>query len=241
MSSTQVEDAEVLSQQSVAGVWSILRLKAAQLATVVQPGMRVQLHDSSAAAAPIMRAKARTGAIDLLFRTDESIGENVAPYKAGDRVSISALLGDRFQSAISKTRPVLIGERLGIASIIFLAEVIREREAESKPLVFMGTRDTFPFRTRPSTILLPDIPEGVIACMPLLEEWGIPSRLANTEDAPGCFDGSVIELAAIWLRSLDRSAIEQVEVFASGDGELVRATTELAEQFAIPCQTVQLD
>ena len=241
MSSTQVEDAEVLSQQSVAGVWSILRLKAAQLATAAQPGTRVQLHDSLGATAPVMRAKAQTGPIDLLFRTDESIGESVVSYKAGDRVSISALTGGRFHSAVSKTRPVLIGERLGIAPIIFLAEVLREREAESKPLVFMGTRDTFPFRTRPSTILLPDIPDGVIACMPLLEEWGIPSRLASTEDAPGCFDGSVAELAAIWLRSLDQSAIEQIELFASGNRELIRTATELAQEFAIPCQTVQLD
>jgi dihydroorotate dehydrogenase electron transfer subunit len=238
MPSTQVEEVEVVSCQSVAGAWSILRVKAPQLAALVQPGQSM-LIGSRGLSAPVMRAKAQTGAIDLLFRNDQSIGENEISYKAGDRINISLGVTERFQFGAVKAHPLLIGERLGIAPIIFLAEALREREPESKPLVFIGTRDTFPFRIRPSTILLPDIPDGVIACMPLLEEWGIPSRLANREGAPGCFDGSATALAALWLRSLDQPAIEQVELFASGNRELIRTATELAQEFAIPCQTVE--
>jgi hypothetical protein len=51
----------------------------------------------------------------------------------------------------------------------------------------------------------------------------------------------VIELASIWLRSLDQEAMEQVELFASGDPELVRTATELAQEFGVPCQTVELN
>jgi len=48
----------------------------------------------------------------------------------------------------------------------------------------------FRFRSalRPSTIVLPGMPDGVIACMPLLDDWGVPSRLATLAGFPGCFD-----------------------------------------------------
>jgi dihydroorotate dehydrogenase electron transfer subunit len=121
--------------------------------------------------------------------------------------------------------------------MISLAKTLADR----KSIVLLGSTGAFPFRARPSTILIPGIPDGVIACMPMLEEWGIPSRLANPDGAPGCFDGSVIELASIWLRSLDQEAMEQVELFASGDPELVRTATELAQEFGVPCQTVELN
>ena len=239
MASTPIEEVEVVSCQSVAGAWSILRVKAPRLAALVQPGQSMRI-GSRGLSAPVMRAKAQTGTIDLLFRSDQSGGENEISYKAGDHINISLGAADRFQFGSVRARPLLIGEGVGIAPIIHLAEVLLEQKPDTKPLVFMGTHDSFPFRTRPSTILLPDIPDGVIACMPLLEEWGIPSRLANLEGAPGCFDGSVAELAALWLRSLDQSAIEQVELFASGDSQLIRTATELAQEFAVPCQTVEL-
>ena len=237
MSSIEVEEAEVLSQQSVAGVWSILRAKAPRLAALVQPGQSIQIR-SGDVSAPVMRAKAHTGVIDLLFREDQATDANA--HKAGERLSISGPIGAGFDLSSRKARPLLIAQGLGIAPIIFLAETLREHASQSNPLVFLGTRDSFPFRTRPSTILLPDIPDGVIACMPLLEEWGIASRLASSDDAPGCFDGSASELAAIWLRSLDQTAISGVEVFASGDRDFVFAATELSQQFGIPCQIVQL-
>ena len=66
----------------------------------------------------------------------------------------------------------------------------------------MGSEVPFPFRTRPSTLILAGMPQASIACMPLLEEWGVPSRLASKSDFPGCYSGFVTELAAEWLASL---------------------------------------
>src|ERR1700722_18226857 len=65
------------------------------------------------------------------------------------------------------------------------------RTVPLRPLVLLGSDTSFPFRPRPSVIIVPGIPTGVIACMPLLEEWGIASRLASTLDLPGCFEGAV--------------------------------------------------
>jgi len=111
-------------------------------------------------------------------------------------------------------RALIIGDGAGIGAAIHLGE--RRLGASWRPLVLLGSDTPFPFRPRPSVIVVPGIPTGVIACMPLLEEWGIASRLASTLDLPGCFDGPVAALADIWLRSLGAAERAEVEIFAYG-------------------------
>ena len=101
----------------------------------------------------------------------------------------------------------------------------------------MGSDTPFPFRPRPSVIIVPGIPTGVIACMPLLEEWGIASRLASTADLPGCFEGTVTALADAWLSSLSSSELAEVEIFARGPTPMLEATANLARHYDVPCQT----
>ena len=116
--------------------------------------------------------------------------------------------------------------------MVFLAERLREDAAGGwKPLVLMGSEIPFPFRARPSTILVPGMPEGVIACMPLLDEWGIPSRLASLAGYAGCHEGYVTDLAAAWLGSLDRAALAEVEMFACGPTPMLKAAAAVARRF----------
>ena len=106
-----------------------------------------------------------------------------------------------------------------------------------RPLVLLGSTGLpFPFRPRPSVIVVPGIPTGIIACMPLLEEWGVASRLASTLDLPGCFEGSAVALADAWLGSLTASELAEVEVFPNGPASMVRAALELAGQYGVECQ-----
>ncbi|HEY6823353.1 MAG TPA: hypothetical protein VI195_02845, partial [Steroidobacteraceae bacterium] len=89
---------------------------------------------------------------------------------------------------------------------------------------------------RPSTLLVPGIPARATACMPLLEEWGVPSRLASGADFPGCFAGFVTELAAAWLESLGPGELGEVEIFACGPAPMLAATARLARRYGVPCQ-----
>ena len=57
----------------------------------------------------------------------------------------------------------------------------------------MGSEIPFPFKTRPSQIIINRFPESIIATMPLLEDWGIPCRLASLQDYPGCYEGYVTD------------------------------------------------
>jgi dihydroorotate dehydrogenase electron transfer subunit len=163
-----------------------------------------------------------------------------------------------------RPRRLLIGEGAGIGPTLFLAEQLRvqpdggaaaaalalagpraptDDAAPSaptvplKPLVLLGSDTSFPFRPCPSVIIVPGIPTGVIACMPLLEEWGIASRLASTADLPGCFEGTVTALADAWLSSLNRIDLEEVEIFAHGPAPMLEATANLARRYAVPYQT----
>jgi dihydroorotate dehydrogenase electron transfer subunit len=132
---------------------------------------------------------------------------------------------------------LLVGGGVGIPPMVFLAERLREpAHVDWKPLVLMGSEVPFPFRARPSTILVEGMPEATIACMPMLDEWGIPSRLASLAGYPGCYEGYVTNLAAAWLSSLDKKTLNEVEMFACGPTVMLKAAAAVARRFNIPCQ-----
>jgi dihydroorotate dehydrogenase electron transfer subunit len=156
----------------------------------------------------------------------------------------------------NRPRRLLIGEGAGIGPTLFLAEQMRAAPVASAdaalaasadsstawtPLVLLGSDTPFPFRPRPSVIVVPGIPTGVIACMPLLEEWGIPSRLASTADLPGCFEGTVTDLADAWLSSLSPADLAEVEILSCGPAPILEATAALARRHDVPCQTSSPD
>ena len=72
--------------------------------------------------------------------------------------------------------------------------------------------------------------------MPLLEEWGVPSRLASCADFPGCFSGFVTELADAWLGSLSATELAEVEIFSCGPTPMLKASAQLARRYRLPCQ-----
>jgi dihydroorotate dehydrogenase electron transfer subunit len=121
--------------------------------------------------------------------------------------------------------------------MVFLAETLRDRASEGfKPFAILGSELPFPFRARPSTIMVPGMPDGVIACMPLLDDWGVPSRLTTKSGFPGCHDGYVTDLARVWLEQLDAATRNEVEIFSCGPTPMLKAVAALAREFTVPCQ-----
>ena len=146
-------------------------------------------------------------------------------------------IGQGFRPSPRRPRTLLVGGGVGIPPMAFLADSLRARGrrtlGDPGP---MGSEIPFPFRARPSTIVVPGIPAGAIACMPLLDDWGVPSCLATLAGFAGCFDGYVTDLAAAWLGSLDASALAEVEVFACGPTPMLVAMARVARRFGVPCQ-----
>jgi dihydroorotate dehydrogenase electron transfer subunit len=236
-----LEDARVLDQVAFDGEQYIIRVEAPKCASHAQPGSFA--HISCGEAVPmrrplsIMRADANRGWIEMLYKIVGHGLHCLAERQAGDTVSVLGPIGKGFTPHVERPRTLLIGGGVGIPPMVFLAERLRERaDAKWLPLVLMGSEIPFPFRTRPSQILVAGIPAGTIACMPVLDEWGIASRLASKSDFPGCFDGFVTELADAWLASLAPEQLREVEIFSCGPTPMLAATARLARKYSVPCQ-----
>ena len=236
-----LEDGRVLAQTGYEGAQWILRLEAPRCAARAQPGSFVHLScdDDIPMRRPlsIMRVDAGAGWIEVLYKV---LGPGLAALsrrRIGDSLSVLGPIGRGFVAHPDRPRTLLVGGGVGIPPMVFLAEALRDDgRATWKPLVLMGSEIPFPFRARPSTILVPGIPAGAIACMPLLDGWGVPSRLASRSGFPGCHDGFVTELADAWLASLDAPARAEVEVFACGPTPMLEATARVARRHGAPCQ-----
>jgi dihydroorotate dehydrogenase electron transfer subunit len=236
-----LEDAQVLSHQAFDAQQYVLKLAAPQCAQHALPGSFVHLtcDDALPMRRPlsIMRTDARAGSIEVLYKVVGPGLRLLAQKQPGARVSTLGPIGQGFVPHPQRPRTLLVGGGVGIPPMVFLAETLRERnDAAWKPLVLMGSEVPFPFRARPSTILVQGMPEGTIACMPLLDEWGVPSRLATLAGYAGCYEGYVTDLAAAWLSCLDSKVLAEVEMFACGPTIMLKAAATVARRFDIPCQ-----
>jgi len=234
-----LESAQVLSQQSYDGDQYILRVKAADCAATARAGQFAHLSCDPMLAMrrpiSIMRVDAEQGWVDFLYKAVGKGTSLLAQRKPGENISVLGPIGQPFTADPGRPRSLLLGGGIGMPPMIFLAEQIK-RQAGCQPLVLLGSEVPFPFMQQPSRILVPGIPDGVIAAMPLLEDWGIPCRLASLQGYPGCYDGYITELARGWLDSLDDQQRSQVEIFACGPHPMLEATTRLARDYDLPCQ-----
>lgn len=236
-----VEDARLIARTEFDGEQYVLRLEAPRCAGAASPGSFV--HITCDATLPmrrplsIMRVARDAGWIEVLYKIVGPGLRQLSAQPVGASLSLIGPIGQGFTPHRARPRTLLVGGGVGMPPMIFLAESLVERAGEGwKPLVLMGSEIPFPFRLRPSTIMVPGIPEGVIACMPLLEEWRVPSRLATFADFAGCYHGYVTDLAAAWLGALDAAALQEVEIFACGPTPMLAAAAKVAKRFGIPCQ-----
>jgi dihydroorotate dehydrogenase electron transfer subunit len=236
-----LEDGRVLDQSGFPGDQFIVRIEAPKCAAHALPGSFAHLTCDPALPMrrplSILRADVRAGWIEVLYKVVGPGLAALAKRRAGEIVSVLGPIGHGFVPHADRPRALLIGGGVGIPPMVFLAERLAARDdTRWRPLVLMGSEIPFPFRARPSTLLVPGIPDGVIAAMPFLDDLGVASRLASRAGYPGCFDGFVTALADAWLATLDREALSEVEVFACGPTPMLEATARLARRYALPCQ-----
>lgn len=234
-----VEAAEVLDHQAHAGAQHLIRLRAPETAARAKPGQFVHL--SCDPRLPMRRPfsimRAGDGWIDLLYKVVGQGTELLAQRCKGETLSLLGPIGREFELHPERPRPLLIGGGVGIPPMVFVAEALKaDKRVRWQPFVIMGSEVPFPFTPRPSQFMVPGLPPAATACMPLLEDWGIPSRLASQQGYPGCFDGFVTELARAWLTKLDAKARSEVEVMACGPTPMLKAVAALAAEFDLPCQ-----
>ncbi len=237
--SIYIEDAPIVSHEHYAHGYHLLRVQAERCAADAKPGQFVHVQCAPALLRRpffILRAHAEAGAIELLYRSVGPGTRWLAERSRGERLNLLGPIGRPFTLDKAKPRPLLLGFETGIAPLIFLADVLRRDSATWQPLLLMGAEFEFPFTPEPSHILLEDMPDAVIATLPLLEDWGIAARLATRQERPGCYQGEITALVRSWLSALHPSLHAEVALYARGPSPLLAACATLAREFGLPCQ-----
>jgi dihydroorotate dehydrogenase electron transfer subunit len=234
-----LEQAAMLACEALPGRQYLLRLDAPRCAALAEPGSFVHLQCDPCLPLrrplSLLRVDAAAGWVEILFKVVGTGTRLLADRQVGDRLSLLGPIGRPFMPHRERPRPLLIGGGVGIPPMVFLADRLRGQPGV-QPLALFGSEAPFPFMPRPSQILVPDLPDEAIACMPLLDDWGVASRLASLASVPGCYQGYVTDLARRWLAALDADVQSQVEIFACGPHPMLAATARLAAEFDLPCQ-----
>ena len=231
-----VEEAEIIGHQAFDGDQYVMRVNAPGCAERARPGqfahLTVDPQRPMRRPISIMRTSAEYGWVDFLYK---ALGEGtrlLALRQPGEYISVLGPIGTPFE--IREKRPLLIGGGVGMPPMIFIAESLRNTDRQ--PFVVLGSEVPFPFTPRPSHFLLKGIPEGVIGAMPLLEDWGIPSRLASLQGYAGCHQGYVTDLSRHWLDGLNDEERAEVGVYGCGPHPMLEAVVNLARDYGLPVQ-----
>ncbi|MEW8064695.1 MAG: dihydroorotate dehydrogenase electron transfer subunit, partial [Candidatus Thiodiazotropha sp.] len=222
-----------------AGDQFIMRLLAPHCAAKAMPGSFVHLTCDPQLPMrrpiSIMRCTAKHGWIELLYKRVGKGTGLLAQRTTGEKISLLGPIGNPFTPSPGRNKPLLIGGGVGMPPMVFLADSLR-KDPQKQPFVILGSEVPFPFQSIPSQIIIPGLADGVIASMPLLDDWGIGCRLASLQGFPGVFQGYVTELAEQWISSLNMQALSEVEIFACGPHPMLEAVAQLAANHNIPCQ-----
>jgi len=233
-----VEDGEILHVDAFPGEQFVMRIRAPKCASAAKPGSFVHItcDQSLPMRRPLSIMRVEDDCIDILYKIVGDGLRQLAEKQAGDSVSVLGPIGQAFQPSPSRPNTLLIGGGVGIPPMIFVADYLRQQAGDWSPLAILGSEHPFPFELQDSSLDTPWVDDSIQATMPLLEDWGVPCRLATLAGFDGCFDGYVTELANQWLSSLAPDELQKTEVFSCGPTPMLKAVAALAEKYQLPCQ-----
>ena len=235
-----LEDAEILEHQAFEGDQYTLRVRAPEIAGHATAGSfaHITCDPQRPMRRPIsiMRVMPQSGEVEFLYKAFGEGTALLARRKVGESLSILGPIGKPFELHSNRPRPLLIGGGVGMPPMVFVADVIRQQHTDFSPFMILGSEVPFPFSSQPSEFMIPGMPDGVVASMPLMEDWNMPCRLASTQGYVGCFEGYVTDLARLWLEALTAEQRQEVEVFACGPHPMLEAVAKLASEYSLPCQ-----
>ncbi len=230
-------EAEVLAVARHAAGQVLMRLAAPEVARRAAPGQFVHVETSPALPLrrplSILHADPERGTLDLYFRIVGRGTEALAARRTGESLPLLGPIGRGFPLDPAR-RHLLIGGGVGAPPVIFAAR--RLAAAGAAAVLFLGFEARPPFALRPSTFLLPGVPEAAMLAMPELEERGVPVRLASQAGIPGAFEGFVTELAERWLAAIPDKMREELVILGCGPEPMLAAAARLARRWGVPCE-----
>jgi dihydroorotate dehydrogenase electron transfer subunit len=234
-----LEDARILSQRAYPGEQFVLRVHAPRAARRATPGSfaHISCDPSIAMRRPlsIMRASSGEGWLEFLYKPKGHGLETLGRREPDDVVSVLAPIGHGFSVDPRYPRLLALGGGVGIPPMIFLAEQVY-RDRGLKALVLMGSEVPFPFDIVESQLAVPGAGKSATHAVALLEQWGVPSRLASNAGLAGAHRGFITDLARDALQTMTAAERGETQVFACGPTPMLKAVAKLAREFDLPCQ-----
>lgn len=233
-----VEEGEVIAVNAFPGDQFIMRIRAPKCAAATEPGTFVHLACGEAVPMrrPLSIMRAAGDWIELLYKISGDGLRLLSTAKPGDMLNVMGPIGQPFRLSMQRPNTLLIGGGVGIPPMICIADHLRRQPGQWQPLAILGSEIPFPFALQASTIEAPWLDADINSTMPLLEDWGVPCRLATLAGFDACFDGYVTDLADRWLATVSADDLRKTAVFACGPTPMLQAVAALAEHYELPCQ-----
>lgn len=233
-----VEDGELLRSESFPGKQYSMRIRAPKCAAAARPGSFVHMRcdETLPMRRPLSIMRASDDWIEVLYKVVGKGLHLLARKVPGDVVEILGPVGQPFRPSPERPNCLIIGGGAGIPPMVFLADTLRADASKWNPLAIFGSEIPFPFTLQRSVLPTPWLDANITSAMPLLESWGIPSRLTTLSNFDGCMHGYVTDMAGRWLESLDDKLRAETEIFACGPTPMLKAVAELAARYELPCQ-----
>jgi dihydroorotate dehydrogenase electron transfer subunit len=235
----RLEEAEILEHTAHHANQYILRVAAPAAANTARPGSFAHL--TCDASQPlrrplsIMRADRSQGCLEFLYKPVGAGLAKLARRQVGESLSVLAPIGNGFSLDPGRPHVLAIGGGVGIPPLVFLAEELRN-SAHFDAVVLMGSEIPFPFEVQSSALDVGSKAPGATHGLRLLEQWGVPSRLASNAGLPGSFAGFVTELARALLAGRSNESLSGTQIVACGPEPMLRAAAKLAASLSLPCQ-----
>lgn len=232
-----LRSAELLSSQTLPGGYSRLLLRGPQSLAIPRPGHFVSgrlSQKSPAVCLPVMGVD--DGVLECLYRH-----RNVTDFPGNPEQLIVTLEGNGWNLTSNVSHVVFLARNEGLACVIHAANRLRLDHPHKILTAFLEFDGDPPFTPKPSQILLPGAPAEALACVPLLEDWGVASRLTHSDERripkAGWFSGTAVGLAETWL---ERTAGENHQLACCGSSGFVEAVLNLAARWRLPVETTVL-
>lgn len=232
-----VEEGEVLAIDRFDGEQVIMRIRAPKCAAAAKPGSFVHVCCDNALPMrrPLSIMRAKNGDIEVLFKCLGDGLRLLAAKHLGDTVSVLGPIGKPFSTSLERPNCLLIGGGVGIPPMVFLADHLRQDDRYNATAI-LGSEIPFPFEQQSSTLAAPWAGSDVTSCMPLLEGWGVTSRLCSLSDFPGTHRGYVTDLADLYLQSLGPKELAETQIYTCGPTVMLKAVADLAARYDVPCE-----
>ncbi len=231
-----LEDGEVLRVEIFPGDQFVQRIRAPKCAAAARAGMfvHIQCDETLPMRRPLSIMRAGDDWIEVLYKTHGWGLHLLAEKRPGDIVSVLGPIGQPFQPDPERPHVLMIGGGVGIPPMVFLGDSLRE-DSHYTVRAILGSEIPFPFPLVESKLPFPGTDTTLTGTMPLLESWGIPTRLTSLAGFDNCFRGYVTDLAQRYLDDASADARARTRIYACGPTPMLRAVASLAADFGVAC------